>query len=242
MIDKKKRSVAKSISWRVLAFLVLSAVSFLATRSFSHTTFIAVIYTVVQILIYFLHERLWNNIKWGRSGGISVQITGLSGSGKSTLSGMVSESLKKKGLQVEVIDGDEYRKNLCSDLGFSKEDRMENIRRFGYVSKILQRNRVIAIVAAINPYESIRRELKQNINNMKTIYLKCDLESAMKRDEKGLYKRALLPDGHPDKIYNFTGISDPFEEPENPDLVVETDKESPGESANKIVKFILKNV
>ena len=123
---------------------------------------------------------------------------------------------------VELIDGDEYRANLCNDLGFSKEDRNTNIRRLGFVSKVLSRNNVITIIAAINPYEEIRKELIAKDKNLKTVYIKCDVEQLIERDVKGLYKKALLPDGHPDKVYNFTGISDPFEEPTNPDLVINT--------------------
>ena len=143
---------------------------------------------------------------------------------------------------VEVIDGDEYRAGLCSDLGFSKEDRNTNIRRLGFVSKVLARNNVISIIAAINPYDDVRSELDALGPNVKTVYVKCDLGTLKKRDTKGLYKKALLPDGDPDKIYNFTGISDPFEEPSNPDLTIETNLELLQESARKLEKFIVGSV
>jgi adenylylsulfate kinase len=168
-----------------------------------------------------------------------IQMTGLSGSGKSTLSNIVKSSLLEKGVKVEIIDGDEYREGLCNDLGFSKEDRNKNIRRLGFVAKVLARNDVIAIMAAINPYNSVREELSRMGSFVKTVYVKCDIDTLKARDPKGLYKRALLKDCDPEKIHNFTGISDPFEPPENPDLIINTGKESLIESANKLYNFIL---
>lgn len=171
--------------------------------------------------------------------GMFVQMTGLSGSGKTTLATHVADILRDRGFKVEIIDGDEYRKNLCSDLGFSKEDRNTNIRRLGFVGKILARNGVIAIMSAINPYENIRQEIKSNDINCKTVYIKCDLETLKKRDPKGLYKRALLPDSDPNKLKNFTGISDVFEEPINPDLIIETNKEELEDSVDKLLQFVV---
>ena len=169
-------------------------------------------------------------------------MTGLSGAGKSTLAQHTAQRLRKKGYLVEVIDGDEYRENLCKDLGFSKEDRNNNIRRLSFVSKILARNSIISIIAAINPYEEIRIENQKKDSSVKTIYIKCDLETVKKRDIKGLYAKALLPDGHPDKIYNFTGISDPFEEPQTPDLTINTAKQPLPECVIMMENFILRNI
>jgi adenylylsulfate kinase len=169
-------------------------------------------------------------------------MTGLSGAGKTTVSKAVYKKLKQSGYRVELIDGDEYRTGLCSDLGFSKEDRNINIRRLGFVGKVLARNGVIAIMAAINPYEHIRKELSNMGSFVKTVYVKCDLDTLKNRDPKGLYKRALLEDGHPDKIKNFTGISDPFEEPEESDLILKTDRETLEQSANILYDFIIKSL
>ena len=169
-------------------------------------------------------------------------MTGMSGAGKSTLSKMVSKNLIKKGYLVEIIDGDEYRENLCKDLGFSKEDRNTNIRRLSFVSKVLSRNNIISIIAAINPYDEIRKENKYKDSNLKTVYIKCDLDTLIKRDVKGLYAKALLPDGHKDKIYNFTGISDPFEEPDQPDLIINTSEQTMHQSAKILENFIITQV
>ena len=173
--------------------------------------------------------------------GIFIQMTGMSGAGKSTISFAAQKIMKEMGHNVEVIDGDEYREGLCKDLGFSKEDRNTNIRRLSFVGKVLSRNNVVCIMSAINPYDEVRREVVKNNNLAKTVFIKCGVNSLIERDPKGLYRRALLPEGHPERIENFTGISDPFEEPENPDLVIDTEQETLVESVNKLISFIFKN-
>lgn len=173
---------------------------------------------------------------------IFIQLTGLSGAGKTTLSYNVKQQLEKLGLKVEVIDGDDYRQTLCKDLGFSKADRIENIRRLGFVGKVLARNNVVVILSAINPYEEARKELKENIPQNKTVWIDCGLETLQERDTKGLYERAFLPENHPDKLNNLTGVNDPFETPEDADLIIKTDAESVEESSAKLLNFILENI
>ena len=173
---------------------------------------------------------------------IFIQLTGLSGAGKTTLSFKVKTELEKRGYKTEVIDGDDYRQTLCKDLGFSKADRIENIRRLGFVGKVLSRNGVVVILSAINPYEEIRREIKENSPQVKTVWIDCDLETLQKRDTKGLYERAFLPDGHPDKINNLTGVNDPFEIPPNADLTIKTADETTDESTAKLLNFILEHI
>ena len=173
--------------------------------------------------------------------GIFVQMTGMSGAGKSTMTFKAATILKEMGYNVEVIDGDEYREGLCKDLGFSKEDRNTNIRRLSFVGKVLSRNNVVCIMSAINPYDDVRKEVKQNNSLAKTVYVKCDLDTLIDRDPKGLYARALLPKGDPNHIPNFTGISDPFEEPADADLVIETNKMSIDESVDQLIRFVKEN-
>ena len=164
--------------------------------------------------------------------GLFVQMTGLSGSGKTTLAQTAAKKLRKDGYIVEVIDGDEYRQGLCSDLGFSREDRNTNIRRLGFVGRVLARNGIIAIMSAINPYEELRNEIEGEL-----VYIKCKLETVIKRDVKGLYAKALSGE-----IKNFTGISDPFEEPKNPAITIPTDKKSLDTSASMLYNFILDSI
>ena len=173
---------------------------------------------------------------------ILVQLTGLSGAGKTTLSYNVRRELQKLGCKTEIIDGDEYRRTLCRDLGFSKEDRIENIRRLGFVASLLVKHGIVVLLAAINPFEDARRELKEKYDSVATVWIDCDLETLRERDTKGLYARAFLPENHPEKLKNLTGVGDPFESPENADLTIETGAETVEESTRKLLKFILARI
>jgi adenylylsulfate kinase len=171
-----------------------------------------------------------------------IQLTGLSGSGKSTIAQGVQKLLESDGFRVEVIDGDVYRKTLCPDLGFSKEDRHQNIRRLGFVSNRFAANGIISILAAINPYEEIRKELTLFGPHVKTVWINCDLDLLVKRDTKELYKKAMLPDHHPDKINNLTGVNDPYEPPVNPHLIINTNIESEEASIKTLFDYIMRNL
>jgi adenylylsulfate kinase len=169
-----------------------------------------------------------------------IQLTGLSGCGKSTLSGNVKKMLNDNNLAVEIIDGDVYRQTLCKDLGFSKNDRCENIRRLGNLAFTFTQKGIIAIIAAINPYEEIRNELKTKFG-AKTVWIDCAMDELIKRDTKGLYKRALLAEGHPDKINNLTGVNDVYEIPVNTDLTINSNLETIEQSTQKLFDFIINN-
>ncbi len=162
--------------------------------------------------------------------GVTVWFTGLPCSGKTTLALKLSAELKKRGILAEDLDGDVTRKYLSKGLGFSKEDRDENIRRVGFVCSLLTKHGAVVTAAFVSPYRSIRDENRKLIGNFVEVYVKCSVEKCMERDVKGMYKKAIAGE-----IKNFTGVSDPFEEPENPELVVETDKESEAESLKKII-------
>lgn len=161
--------------------------------------------------------------------GFTLWFTGLSGAGKSTISGIIEKRLRAAGAKVEVLDGDVVRENLSKGLGFSKEDRDINIRRIGFVCELLSRNGVIAIVAAISPYRAVREEIRARIHNFIEIYVECPLEVVSDRDVKGLYKKAMAGE-----IPQFTGVSDPYEPPLNPEVVVHSASESPDESAVRV--------
>jgi len=164
--------------------------------------------------------------------GFTVWFTGLSCSGKSTLSKKVEAELRRRGLnKIEVLDGDVVRTNLSKGLGFSKEDRDTNIKRIGFVCKLLTRNGVIAVAAAISPYREIRDFNRKEIGNFVEVYCKCPLKVCIERDVKGLYKKALAGE-----IKDYTGVDDPYEEPLNPEVILETDRESHEESVAKIIR------
>jgi len=167
---------------------------------------------------------------------------GLSGAGKSTLAKSVKKRLVEEEIPVEIIDADEYRQKFFKDLGFSKEDRFENIRRLGFIANKFSQHNVVTIVSAINPYDQIRKELVANYKNVKIIHIDCAIDVLIKRDTKGLYKKALLPEGHPDKISNLTGINDPFQVPASPDLYINTDALDIRKSTNEICSYITNNI
>lgn len=170
-----------------------------------------------------------------------IQFTGLSGSGKTTLAENVRQLLIENNYKVEIIDGDVYRKTICKDLGFSKEDRCENVRRLFNVGQDFIKENTIVLMSVINPYEDIRNELR-NHEFVRTVFLDCSVDNLIKRDPKGLYKKALLPDDSHDKIRNFTGISDVFEIPQKVDLTLKTDSEPVQFSTRKLYDFILSNI
>jgi adenylyl-sulfate kinase len=162
--------------------------------------------------------------------GFTLWFTGLSGAGKSTLAAAVSAELRGRGIPVEVLDGDEVRQNLSRGLGFSREDSDTNIRRIGYVAKLLARNGVAVITAAISPYRAIRDEVREEIGAFVEVYVKASLDECIRRDTKGLYRRALAGE-----IPQFTGVSDPYEEPLAPELVIDTEREEVADSASRVV-------
>jgi adenylylsulfate kinase len=169
--------------------------------------------------------------------GFILWFTGLSGAGKSTLSAEIEKLFRERGYRVELLDGDEVRTHLSKGLGFSKGDRDTNVRRIGYVARLLARNEVIAITAAISPYRDIRDEIREEARKdgvaFVEIYANATIEALSERDVKGLYKKALAGE-----IPHFTGVSDPYEPPASPDVEVRTDRETIEESLTLIVNFL----
>jgi len=170
-----------------------------------------------------------------RHEGFVVWLTGLSGSGKSEIASLLAEKLRQRGHNVEVLDGDVVRQSLTKDLGFSKEDRMTNLERVTFVAKLLSRNNVATIVSFISPYIAARERARQETTNFVEVYVKCPLEVCMQRDVKGLYKRALTGE-----IKEFTGVSHSYEEPPDPEVIVETDKETLEESTVRVLSYLEK--
>ena len=169
--------------------------------------------------------------------GFCLWFTGLSGSGKSTITTHLVKELRKRGSKLEVLDGDVVRENLSKGLGFSKEDRDTNIRRIAFVANLLSRNGVPVITAAISPYREIRDEARQMMDGrFIEIYVKASVEACEERDVKGLYAKA-----RSGEIKEFTGVSDPYEEPLSPEITVETEKQTPEESARQILDFLESN-
>ena len=168
------------------------------------------------------------------NGGFTLWFTGLSGAGKSTISEIVMAELRERGWKVETLDGDEVRTNLSKGLGFSKEDRDTNIRRVAFVADLLSRNEVPVITAAISPYRELRDEARAKMDGgFIEAYVKASVEECERRDVKGLYAKA-----RSGEIKEFTGVSDPYEAPENAELVIETESQTPEQSAQQILDYL----
>lgn len=168
--------------------------------------------------------------------GVTVWFTGLPCSGKTSIANKLTPILRDRGKKVERLDGDIVRKGLTRDLGFSKEDRDMNIERVTFVAKLLTRNDVIVLATFVSPYIERRRQTREEIGEYVEVYVKASLEECIKRDVKGMYKRALAGE-----IKNFTGVDDPYEIPPNPELIVDTDIESVDESVEKVLRYLEKN-
>lgn len=183
-----------------------------------------------------MRDRYTNNTRHNK--GLVIWLTGLSGAGKTTLAQSLSRQLAAAGLPVETLDGDEVRENLSRGLGFSKEDRNTNVNRIGFVARLLARNGVVVLGAAISPYrqsrDDVRRRIESDDVRFIEVFVRCPLETLVERDVKGLYARALAGE-----IEHFTGVSDPYEEPLAPDLTIDSSLESIDESSDKILSYLL---
>jgi len=166
--------------------------------------------------------------------GFCLWFTGLSGSGKTTITNILVKELRRRNTKLEVLDGDIVRQNLSKGLGFSKEDRDTNIRRVAFVASLLARNEVPVITAAISPYRELRDEARAKMDGrFIEAYVKASVEECEKRDVKGLYAKA-----RSGEIKEFTGVSDPYEPPENPELEIDTERQTPEESAQQILSYL----
>jgi adenylyl-sulfate kinase len=165
--------------------------------------------------------------------GFTLWLTGLSGAGKSTIAHAVAAELRKRQHKIEVLDGDEIREHLSKGLGFSREDRDTNVRRIAYVATLLARNGVGVITAAISPYRSVRDELRQDVPGFLEVHVHASLTTCAARDVKGLYKKAFAGE-----IPQFTGVSDPYEPPLSPDLVIDTEQETVEQSVVRVLTLL----
>ncbi|MFC2096235.1 adenylyl-sulfate kinase, partial [Bacteroidota bacterium] len=188
----------------------------------------------LKMVLYFFHERFWNKIEFGKKEikPSVIWFTGLSGSGKSTLSENVFAKLKKKGIKVEHLDGDAVR-NIFPKTGFSKEERNKHIRRVGFLASKLEQNGVTVIASFISPYQETRDFVRNLCSNFIEVHVSTPLEVCENRDTKGLYKKA-----RSGEIKQFTGIDDPYEIPENPEISIDTTSLTVEESINNIIAFL----
>jgi adenylyl-sulfate kinase len=168
--------------------------------------------------------------------GFVIWLTGLSGAGKSTVAAKLAPALAERGHRVELLDGDEVRTNLCQGLGFSREDRDTNIARIGYVAGKLAKHGVAVLVAAISPYRQARDQVRAGVDRFVEVHVAAPLDTCAQRDPKGLYAKALAGE-----IKNFTGVSDPYEPPLHPEIVLHTEAESVDESVHQVLAWLEAN-
>jgi adenylylsulfate kinase len=231
-MDTIIRSTTKAITWRLTATITLGTIVYIISGNLAFALGIGGIDIVIKLLLYIAHERVWNQIHWGLQDGQILWFTGLPAAGKTTIALQLKEKLKKYNRNIVILDGDVVRKTF-PEAGFSREERNEHIKRVGYVAKLFAEQGFIVLCSFISPFEESREFVKNLYGNFKLIYLKCPVDTCIKRDPKGLYKRAIAGE-----LENFTGISQEYEEPANPNIVVNTGENSVEESLAHILSKI----
>ena len=193
--------------------------------------------TVLKVALYWAHERVWMNMRWGKKKiePFNLWFTGLPLSGKSTIADRVYAELEKLHIPLERIDSKDIRE-LVPDIGYTREDRNRHMKRIGHLVKTLQNNSVSTVCSFVSPYRESRKAIREMVKNNVVVYLKADVESCKKRDYKGVYEKALKGE-----LQNFTGINDIYEEPQHAEIVIDTDNISVDEAVEIVVKYVKKN-
>jgi len=217
-VERKRRSMTKAISWRILATVTTMLIVFAFTKKIELTLIIGGLDVLIKMILYYYHERTWNRIFWGklRVKPFVLWFTGLSGAGKSTLAEAFAKEFEKMNVHFEQLDGDIVR-DVFPKTGFSKDERNMHIRRVGFLAGMLERNGVPVICSFISPYRESRQFVRENTKNFVEVYVSASLEVCEERDPKGLYKKV-----RSGEIKQFTGIDDPYEEPKYPELNLNT--------------------
>jgi len=230
--ESNNRSILKTISWRFWATITTAALVLAFTGHLKIALVIGGIEVILKIVLYYFHERVWNKISYGKKEikPSVIWFTGLSGAGKSTISEAVYERLKKKGLKIEHLDGDVVR-SIFPTTGFSKEERNRHIKRVGFLASMLEKNGVFIIASFISPYKESRDFVRNLCSTFREVYVSTPLAECERRDSKGLYAKA-----RKGEIKQFTGIDDPYEVPQNPEITVDTSNQSVNESIDYVMK------
>ncbi len=233
-LESKRRSILKAVSWRFWATITTAVLVYIFTGNIEIAAAIGGLEVILKLLLYFIHERTWNNVNYGKKEPepVVTWLTGLSGAGKSTIAKGVYEELKKKGLKVEHLDGDVVR-DIFPKTGFTKEERDRHIRRIGFLASMLEKNGIFVVASFIAPYKESREFVKNLCINYKEIYISTPLEECEKRDPKGLYAKVKAGE-----IQNFTGVDDPYEVPDNPYFILDTSNSSIQESVDQVLKSL----
>jgi adenylylsulfate kinase len=234
--ETNKRSIVKGITWRVVATTTITIVYFFFDR-LDLAIAAGMIETVLKVGLYWIHERAWFKVKWGRKKiePFNLWFTGLPLSGKTTIADRVYEELKKLDIPLERLDAKDIR-DVVPDIGFSRDGRNRHMKRIGHLIKTLQNNSISTVASFVSPYKESRKAIREMVKNNVVVYVKADIESCKERDYKGVYEKALKGE-----LQNFSGVNDVYEEPQHAELVIDTDKLSVEEATEMIVKYIKKN-
>jgi adenylylsulfate kinase len=230
------RSIAKGVSWRIVATTTTIIIVYVFFGRLDLAIAAGLIETVLKIALYWAHERIWQNVRWGKKKiePFNLWFTGLPLSGKTTIADKVYEELEKLQIPIERIDSKDIRE-IAPDIGFTREDRNRHMKRIGHLIKTLQNNSISTIASFVSPYKESRKTIRDMVKNNIVVYVKADIETCKKRDYKGVYEKALNGE-----LENFTGVSDVYEEPQHAEIVIDTDKMSVEEAKEIIVSYIKK--
>jgi adenylylsulfate kinase len=231
------RSITKGISWRVVATTTTIVIVYIFFQRLDLAIVAGLIETILKVALFWAHEKFWQKIRWGkkRIEPFNLWFTGLPLSGKTTIANKVYEKLQKLDIPLERIDSKDVRE-LFPEVGFSKEDRNNHIKRVAHLIKTLQNNSISTVCSFVSPYRESRKFVREMVKNNIVVYIKADIKTCKKRDYKGVYQKAI--DGI---IPNFTGISDVYEEPRYAEIVIDTDKVNVEEAAEEIIRYIKKH-
>ena len=226
--------MVKAVSWRISASLTTVLLVYLLTGETAVALSVGLLEIVVKLALYFLHERAWERIPLGKSSAAPAVLwfTGLSGSGKTTIANALYRIMKQRGFPVERLDGDITREFL-PQTGFTRQSRMAHLQKAAFIARMLEQNGIYVLVSYISPYEAARQRARELCSNLFVIYVATSLDECERRDVKGLYAKVRRGE-----IEHFTGVDDPYEVPEHPDLVIDTQNQTPEEASQKILRFL----
>ena len=232
--DSHARSVAKALSWRILGTVATSMIVFVFTRRWGLSLFVGGMEFVSKIGLFWLHERVWDRLSYGREAAQPsvIWFTGLSGSGKSTISHRVTEALSQRGLKVEHLDGDSVRA-IFPNTGFTRPERDAHLRRVGFLASRMETQGIFVVASFVSPYQESRDAVRAMCRSFIEVYVSTPLEECERRDTKGLYARARRGE-----IANFTGISDPYEPPTHAELVIDTTQVTVDEAVRRVIALV----
>ena len=230
------RSIVKGLSWRVIATGTTMGIVYIFFGNVELAIATGLLETVAKVALYWGHEKVWQKIRWGRKkiDPFNIWFTGLPLSGKTTIADKVYEKLKKLDIPIERIDSKDIRE-IFPNAGYTREERNRHIKRIAHLIQTLQKNSVSTVCSFVSPYKESRKMIREMVKNNVVVYVKANIETCKKRDYKGVYKKALKGE-----IQNFTGISDVYEEPKHPEIVIDTEKINPDEAVDIIFKYIKK--